>query len=236
MVNNQKKDNPNKGHRQRVKERYLANCNLDNFQDYEVLELMLFYAYPMKDTKPIAKKLISQFGSLHNLLSASPQQIVEESGLTENVAIFLTLFNNVSRQAIKNYYKKGKIINSMTDAMELLEGILSGQPYESFFMVSLNSSNKVLAVDRMSDGNKNSALVTIENVVKKALLHDASFVIIGHNHPSGYCEPSKDDYDFTYSVMKSLESVKITLKDHIIICGKKNFSFAKVRYFGLELY
>ena len=99
-----KDDNPNKGHRQRVKERFLKEGNFDSFQDYEVLEMMLFYAYPMKDTKPIAKRLINLYGSLHNVLNTEPKQLVQEAGLTENVAILLAMFPQAMRKYTRSFY------------------------------------------------------------------------------------------------------------------------------------
>ena len=228
------KENPNKGHRQRVKERFLNDGNMDSFQDYEVLEMMLFYAYPMKDTKPIAKKLISMYGSLHNVLNTEPEQLVQEAKLTENVAIYISMFPSVMRRYTKSFYSKGKIIDCFSKAVDLFSGLLKAQPFESFYLVSLDIAKKVISIDRINDGNAVEVSLCCDNILKKALLNKASFVIIGHNHPSGFCEPSTEDYQITRALSDGLESLKIKLIDHIIICGDKNFSFAKNRYFGMK--
>ncbi len=228
-----KNENLNKGHRQRVKERYLNEGNMDSFQDYEVLEMMLFYAYPMKDTKPIAKKLINIFGSLHNVLNAEPAQLMEEAGLTQNVAIYISMFPNVMRQYTKSFYKKGIVIEKVYEAIDLFSGLLKAQANETFYMVSLNVARKVIAIDRIGDGSAEEVNLCIELILKKALLNNASFVIIGHNHPSGICEPSENDYAMTGEIKRGLESLGIKMIDHIIVCGNKNFSFSKCRYYGL---
>ncbi len=228
-----KNENLNKGHRQRVKERYLSAGNMDSFQDYEVLEMMLFYAYPMKDTKPIAKKLISIYGSLHNVLNAEPEQLMEEAGLTQNVAIYISMFPNVMRQYTRSFYKKGIVIGKVYEAIDLFSGLLKAQANETFYMVSLNVARKVIAIDRIGDGSAEEVNLCIELILKKALLNNASFVIIGHNHPSGICEPSENDYAMTGEIKRGLESLGIRMLDHIIVCGNKNFSFSKCRYYGL---
>lgn len=229
-----KDDNPNKGHRQRVKERFLKEGNFDSFQGYEVLEMMLFYAYPMKDTKPIAKRLISLYGSLHNVLNTEPKQLVQEAGLTENVAILLAMFPQVMRKYTRSFYEKGIVIDTLSKAVDLFSGLLKAQPFESFFLVSMDITKKVTAIDRINDGNAVEVSLCCDNILKKALLNKASFVIIGHNHPSGICEPSRNDYQITGTLHQGLEHLQIRLLDHIIICGDKNFSFAKNRYFGLN--
>lgn len=227
-------DNLNKGHRQRVKERFLNEGNLDSFQDYEVLELLLFYAYPMKDTKPIAKRLINIFGSLHNVLNAEPDRLVQEAGLTENIAIYISMFPHIMRKYTKSFYCKGKIIDSVLKATDLFAGLLKAQPFESFYMVSLDIAKKVIAIDRINDGNAVEVSLCCDNILKKALLNKASFVIIGHNHPSGFCEPSSNDYKITGDLNNGLKLLNIKLMDHIIICGDKNYSFARNRYFGMS--
>ena len=227
-------DNPNKGHRQRVKERFLNDGNFDSFQDYEVLEMMLFYAYPMKDTKPVAKRLINLYGSLHNVLNTDPKQLMQEAGLTENVAVYISMFPHVMRKYTKSFYQKGKVIDSFLKAVDLFSGLLKAQPYESFYLVSLDVAKKVIAIDRINDGNAVEVNLCYDNILKKALLNKASFVIIGHNHPSGFCEPSGSDYKITRDLNSGLELLNIKLMDHIIICGDKYYSFAKNRYFGMS--
>ncbi|MDO5388594.1 MAG: JAB domain-containing protein [Clostridia bacterium] len=227
-------ENPNKGHRQRVKERFLNEGNLDSFQDYEVLELILFYAYPMKDTKPIAKRLINMYGSLHNVLNTEPKQLMEEAKVTENIAVYISMFPHVMRRYTKSFYKKGQIVDCFSTAVNLFSGLLKAQPFESFYLVSLDIGKKIIAIDRINDGNAVEVALCYDNILKKALLNKASFAIIGHNHPSGFCEPSENDYKITGDINRGLELLGIKLLDHIIICGDKNYSFARNRFFGLN--
>lgn len=229
-----KNENLNRGHRDRVKDRYLAEGNFDSFQDYEVLEMMLFYAYPMKDTKPIAKRLIQQYGSLHNVINTDPEQLMLEAGLTKNVAVYISIFPQVMKKYTKSFYSKGTVIDSYFAARDLLSGLLKAQNYETFYLISLDIAKKVISIDRMNDGNAVEVSVCSDNILKKALLNKASFVIIGHNHPSGICEPSENDYALTGKLKRNLEAMGIRMIDHIIICGNKNFSFARNKYYGLN--
>ncbi len=229
-----KNENINAGHRQRVRERYLAEGNFDSFKDYEVLEMLLFYAYPMRDTKPIAKKLIEIYGSLYNVLNADPRQLMQEAGLTQNAAIYLSMLPCVIKRSAASLYSKGKVVNSFLKAEELFAGLLRYQSYESFYMLSLDVNKRVIAVDRINDGNAVEVTFCYENILKKALLNNASFVIIGHNHPSGSCEPSTSDYNITSNLNSGLRQLNIKMLDHLIICDEKTFSFAKSNFFGMD--
>ncbi len=226
--------NLNSGHRGRVRKRFIKEGNLDSFQDYEILELMLFYAYPMKDTKAIAKRLLQQYNTLHNLLNSKPEELMIHGGLTENVAVYLSMMPYVARRYMESYYKKGTVINSFKAAAEYIKVLLKAQNYESMYLLSLDANKKLIASDRISSGSYDEVSVTVEPVLEKALLHKAKFVILAHNHPSGTCEPSEADYIATRTFTTKFETLGIRLLDHIIICGDKNYSFANEGYFGMK--
>lgn len=229
-----KDKNLNAGHRKRVKERFIKEGNLDSFRDYEILELLLFYVYPMKDTKPIAKKLLAKYNSLHNLLNSRPEELMMYEGLTENVAVFLTMLPYISRRYMQSYYEKGMIIDNLKKAVDYLSALLKAQNYESMYLISLDLNKKLIASDRISSGSGDSVVVNSDVVLEKALLNRARFVIIAHNHPCGSCEPSEGDFMVTKELYARFSTLNIRVMDHIIICGNKNFSFAKAGYFGMN--
>ena len=224
----------NSGHRKRVRERYLQAGNFDNFQDYEVLEMMLFYVYPRRDTKPIAKKLIAMYGSLAGVLNTEPERLMNEAGLTENVAVYISMFPPVMRKHVDSYYKKGTVIDHFLPAYNALSQLLLAQKFESFYLMSLDINKKLISIDRISDGSSTCVNVNKDEIFKKAVLNDAYYVIIAHNHPGGTSEPSKNDIKLTELLNSGFLSLGIRLIDHIIICGRDFFSFAKENFCGLS--
>lgn len=228
-----KSENLNSGHRERVRQRFIKEGNLDSFKDYEVLELMLFYAYPMRDTKAIAKRLLEEYHSLHILLNSKPEELMVKGGLTENVAVYLSMMPYIARRYMESFYSKGIIINSYKSAVSYLNTILKGQNYESMYLLSLDVNKKLIAADRVGSGSDDEVFVAPELLLEKALLHRAKFIIIAHNHPSGCCEPSEGDYKVTREMHVCFEILKIKMIDHIIICGEKSYSFANTGYFGM---
>lgn len=228
------KDKTYLGHRQRVRERYLKEGNFDSFQEYEVLEMMLYYAYPQRDTKPVAKRLISLYGSLSAVLNTEPQRLMMEAKLTENVAVFLSMFVPVMRKHTTSYYAKGTKVGDFKSAYNILSGLMSAQKYESLYLLSLDIDKKLISSDRIKDGVGDEVQFSCEEVFKRAVLNDAKYAIIGHNHPAGINEPSEADVLITRKLIEGLSAVGVRLLDHIIICGFNYFSFTKEGYFGLS--
>ncbi len=224
-----------RGHRERVRKRFIKDGNLDSFQDYEVLELLLFYAYPMKDTKSIAKKLLEQYHSLHNIFNSKPEELMLNGGLTENVAVYLSMMPYVARKYLSSYYGKGTLINTVTKLNKLLESLLLGQNYESMYLITLDAGKKLIAADRMYDGVSDEVTLSIEGILERAVLRKAKFVILAHNHPSGSSSPSEADDGVTKNLKAKLEALGIRMLDHVIICGKVNYSYAQHgRFFHLN--
>ncbi len=229
-----KSDNLNSGHRARVRQRFIQEGNLDSFKEYEVLELMLFYAYPMRDTKAIAKRLLEKYHSLHNLLNARPEDLMNNGGLTENVAVYLSMMPYIARRYLSSFYSKGIVLRSHSTAISYLNALLQGQNYESVYLLSLDINKRLIAADRISSGSEDSINFTVEVVLERALLHKAKFTILAHNHPSGNNEPSEADNKATEELRVKFESLGIKMIDHIIICGDKNFSYARNRRKGFR--
>ena len=227
-------ENFHKGHRQRVKEKYLKDLSMKHFMDYEVLEFMLFYAYPMKDTKPIAKMLLNKYGTLHSLLNTDPKQMVKDGIVTENVAIYLSMFKTINKKACESLYDEDMVLNTFLKASNLMKSLMIEQSYESLYLVCLKKKKKVNAIEKINDGNYREVRTSVDYILKRALLSNAVFVIIGHNHPSGVCEPSANDYKFTKEIEHALKVINIRLLDHIIVSGDKSFSFAKNRCFEIS--
>jgi len=214
------------GHRQRVKKRFLEE-GLDAFADHQVLELLLFYCIPMKDTNELAHKMIDQFGSLANLFEARPEEICERCKVSENTAILISLIPKLAGR----YYqgKKGNrpVLGNPKDAGEYIRTLFAGRTYEAFYVVSLDPQNRVNHATLVHEGTINEAPVYPRRIVETALHHKANTIIVAHNHPGGSLRPSRGDIDVTGKIRIATESIGIRVVDHIIVAGDQFFSFAE---------
>lgn len=219
-------ENLHKGHRQRVKERYLKE-GLDNFADHQILELLLFYAIPMKDTNKLAHQMIKEYGSLALLLEAHPQEIAQRCGVTENVAILVSMIPPVSRRYSKGKWGDRPVLDSSQRAGEYASTLFTGKIYEVFYLICLDTQNRVIHAVQVHEGTINEAPVYPRIIVETALRHQAHNVILAHNHPGGSLKPSKADIDVTQRIKTALEPIDIKVIDHIVVAGDKSISFAE---------
>lgn len=204
------------GHRQRLKERFRRE-GLDNFDELHVLELLLFYCVPRKDTNPIAHALLKRFGSFDAVLDASPRELMNVPDVGESIAGFLSLLKSAWR-----YYevKSGEHDMSLTTVEQCGKYLL---PYfvnrnvETVFLLCLDAKCKVLTCRKVGEGSVNSANVSVRKIVETALNANATSVVLAHNHPSGAAIPSLEDIQTTQRLGKALAAVEIILVDHLVV-------------------
>ena len=210
-------DDQLRGHRNRVRERYL-NTGLDTFQDYEALELLLFYAIPRKDTKSTAKNLIARFGSLPAVLDATLEELTE-AGLSPNATVLLKLVPDMNRYYAVKTDGAGQKVHSTSDAGRILCAMFRHEQTESVRLLCLNAGGKVLKLALLNEGDINAVHFSVRKIVETALSAKAVSVILAHNHPGGTLTPSREDLDATNSAKAALSTVGIQLLDHLIISG-----------------
>jgi len=218
------------GHRQRLKDRFRRE-GLDNFDELYVLELLLFYCIPRKDTNPIAHRLLEQFGSLTAVLEASPEELEKVEGINTSASTFLSLITQVGRYYQVRRAEPGDILRTSDQCGNYLIPYFFGRDTETVFLLCLDAKCKVILCKKVGEGNVNSANIPIRRVVEMALSANATSVVLAHNHPSGLALPSADDIQTTLRVAAALETVEITLADHIVVCGDDFISMAQSRYF-----
>ena len=222
------------GHRQRLKDRFRRE-GLDNFDELYVLELLLFYCIPRKDTNPIAHRLLDQFGSLTAVLEASPEELEKVEGINTSASIFLSLITQVGRYYQVRRAEPGDILRTSDQCGNYLMPYFFGRDTETVFMLCLDAKCKVICCKKVGEGNVNSANIPIRRVVEMALSANATSVVLAHNHPSGLALPSADDVQTTLRVSAALATVEITLADHIVVCGDDFISMSQSRYFTPNL-
>ena len=214
------------GHRQRVKTRYIAE-GLDSFEEHEILELLLFYCIPMKDTNELAHLLIEEFGSLASVFESSTSDLIKRCGISENTAVLISLIPSLSRRYLKAKWGDKPILNSSTKAGEYVVSLFAGRIYEAFYVICLDTQNRVNYPALLQEGTINEAPVYPRLIVETALRHKANSVILAHNHPGGSLRPSNADIEVTKRICNALEAISIKVVDHIIAGGEKFYSFAE---------
>ena len=225
-----------KGHRQRLKDRFLRE-GLDNFEELYVLELLLYYCIPRVDTHPIAHALLDHFGSLTAVFEATPEELKRVPGIGDNAATFLALIPQVGRFYQIKRAQSGDILHTISQCGNYLVPYFFGRENETVFLLCLDAKCKVLACKLVGEGSVNSANIPIRRVVEIALNTNATTVVLAHNHPSGLALPSHDDIQTTLRLAKAMEAVEITLADHIVVADNDFVSMAQSGYYrpGMEV-
>lgn len=222
------KDNDlNKNHRARVMKRF-DETGINGFSDHEILELILFYSITRRDTKPIAKLLLKEFGSIESVFAAEKEQLEKIDGIGPASSRLLKLIKRVGELSLKNKaYNSDAVISSASALIDYLGGTMANLPEEQFRVVFVNHRNKVVKDEVLSYGVEDQTAVYPKKVAKRALSMHATGVIVAHNHPSGKTSPSSADKHITKAIAAAMEVVEIRLLDHIILGreGKGYFSF-----------
>ena len=173
------------GHRGRLRQRFLTG-GPGALQDYELLELLLTFAIPYSDVKPLAKRVIEHFGSFTQVLDASPEALMEVMGIKEYAAILIRLVKACSEYALKSEALKRQAIKSLDNLVEYCRASMGGLLDEQFRVIFLNSQNEVIAEEIVQEGTVNQTVVYPRKVLELALKHKATGLILVHNHPSGH--------------------------------------------------
>lgn len=227
-------DNPSthKGHRERLKQRFLAE-GLDNFTDIQVLELLLFYAIPMRDTNPIAHALLEHFGSLSQVLEASVEELQKVPGVSAHSATLLSLIPQIGRYYQVDGARRVECLTSLDACGAYLVPYFFGRSKETVFLLCLDAKCKVLCCKEVGEGSINAAGISIRRIVETALGANATTVVLAHNHPSGIALPSSEDVQTTLRLAAALSAVEIHLADHIVVADGDYVSMTQSNYISI---
>ena len=180
-----------KGHRQRLRDRFLKN-GLDGFYDYEIVELLLTLGAPRKDCKQLAKQALKKFGSLKDVLEADPKDLQDIDGIGSNNVFGLKIAQAVSRRYLADRVINKNFIRSSDEVLQYLKHKLRDKNREVFIVIYLNGRNQILKIEELFEGTLTTSAVYPREVVKRALDYDAAALVFVHNHPSGNPNPSKE--------------------------------------------
>jgi len=221
------KNNPHadkQGHRDRLRQRIIER-GAASLHDYEILEALLFNINKRGDTKPVAKALLDKFGSFRGLINASQDELESIKGIGKHAAVFLILIYEMTLRLSRHDAFANPVLSSWNDVITYCRERIGFKKTESFMVLYLNSKNRVIHDEEPQKGTVDRVMVYPREIVKAATQHDAASVILVHNHPSDHTEPSKADIEMTKAIVQALQTVNISVHDHIIIGPSSHTSF-----------
>ncbi len=210
-----KSDNPHKGHRERMKKRYIEQ-GFRSFAPHELMEMLLYYGVTQSDTNPLAHRLLNAFGNVSSVLSADRELLLSVEGVTPHIATMLNLMSDVNRYCAEEAAPVGVSLRTTSDFVAFLKPRFDSLPVEEVWVVSMDILARVVGVHQISSGTPLHADVNMRKIVKFALADNATKMIMAHNHPSGIALPSSPDIQTTIALAKALDGVGIKLMDHLI--------------------
>lgn len=217
------------GHRERLRRR-LIEKGADSLADYEILEFLLFGANPRGDTKPLAKTLINQFGSLAGVFAASDREIMAVEGVGNSALGILRCVPAAASRMIEREVLTNPVISSWEKLIDYCRMGMGRKKVEVFRILFLDRKNRIIADEIQQQGTVDHTPVYVREVIKRSLNLSATAIILVHNHPSGDAMPSDADIAVTKEIKKACDNVGIALHDHLIITKNDQFSF---KSFGL---
>ena len=207
-----------KDHRKHTKDRFLSE-GLDSFEPHNVLELLLFYSIPQKDTNETAHMLINRFGSLSAVFDAPYDDLLTVPGISEHSATLIKLTPAISRRYAMEKNSKVTKLSSIEDIGKYLVARYLGVTEETVLLLLLDNKFGLIDCVKVHEGSVNSSAITMRKLIETALFKRASMVVLAHNHPSGVALPSSDDLFTTQQVKRAFDLVEIGMLAHIIVAG-----------------
>ena len=219
--------NRNAGHRGRLRERFRENQGFDGFSDHEILELLLTFGSPRKDTKNLAKDLIETYGNLKGVFEARPEHLMQTEGVGEIQATLISMMLPLTRECLKCEMASPKQIANRRELELFCKSLQLGKRIEEFWVICVNARCRVLGRARISTGSLSEVSAYPRLVMETVLNYNAHSVFFYHNHPGGTCAPSPEDIASTLQLQRLLNSVDILVLDHMIIAGGNAYSMAQ---------
>lgn len=218
------------GHRKRL-DRKVRERGLEMLEPHEQLEHILFAVIPQGDTNRIAHRLLERFVTVAGVINADVEELLGIEGVGNRVAMFLTglpqLLGIVERSIFEGAPPK---LDSLEAIEEFVKTYFYGKLTEAAYIISLNSSYRVLAISKILEGGQNEIYCYLSSFIKQAVRDNASSVIVAHNHPCGNLNPSIEDVNTSRKLMKAFEAVDIEFADSIVIAEGKALSMRQNGY------
>jgi DNA repair protein RadC len=210
------------GHRARLRARLLDAP--DSLQDYEIVEYLLALAIPRRDTKPLAKALIREFGGLGPLLVAKPEALMRVKGMGEGAAAAIRIAGASAIRMLKKGTESEPVLSSWQALLDYLQADMAHIGIERVRVLHLNTKNRLIRDETISEGSIDQSAVHVREVVKRAMELGSAAIILVHNHPSGDPAPSRQDIALTQQIIEAGRPLGLSVHDHVIIGSKGHVS------------
>lgn len=213
------------GHRQRLRERFLKDEGR-SMPDYELLELLLTAGILRRDVKEMSKRLLVRFETLAKVVNARVEDLAE-FGVPQSAIAYLKLVPAIARKTLWQGLRENDtpVFSNFDMMLDYCKSAISHLPVEEFHVIFLDAGLRVLKDKTMQTGTVSSVSVYPREVVREALLCGATSVVLMHNHPSGRCEPSRNDCAITRNLEAALSPLEISVEDHLILTSDNYYSF-----------
>jgi len=211
---------------QRPREK-LIKFGAQTLSDAELLAVFLRVGVKGKSAVALGNEMLKQFGSLHGVFSATLDNFSTMHGLGPAKYALLQAVLELARRSLDEDLQKGIKLSSPRSIKNYLQLLIGNKQYESFVILFLDVRLRLLECEEMFRGTLTNARVYPREIVKRALYHNASAVILAHNHPSGQIQPSEADITLTNGLKETLGAVEVNVMDHFIVVANQTFSFAE---------
>lgn len=221
------KKNLHKDHRQRVRSRYLAD-GIKTMEEHNILELLLFYGIPYKDTNNIAHELIERFGDLNGVLDSSVEELMQVDGIGENAAALIHLTRDIALRYNESCNKSTYVFLNTNDRIaECLRLKYAGESREIVYVVSLDAHGNIGRCVKVCEGTLDSVNVDNRQIIEAVVRQKYSDIVLAHNHPNGFAVPSMTDVVATEKLIPLLKAIGVNLIDHMIFADSEYYSMAQ---------
>ena len=217
----EKQKNLHAGHRQRMKQRFI-DYGFQGMQQHEILEILLYYAIPRKDTNPLAHRLLDRYGSFAKVCDSPVDELQRDFGMSESAAVLLKMIPELAR----TYSETKTLVDhiNMKNAPEILRKKFIGATVEKSAIALADSNDRLILCEIIAEGSVSATESPIRKIVDLALRHNAKYVYLAHNHPSEMCVPSRQDVETTHMISVTLDGIGVILVDHLVITSNDYFS------------
>lgn len=218
-----------KGHRERLRNKFKEN-GFDGFSPHEIIEMLLYYSIPRKDTNELAHDIIDEYKTLANVFDASPEELMKIKGVSEVTATLLSMVPSLSKAYETSKWNRRVHLPDVESLGRYAVAMLKNEVYENFALICLDSNRRVKSSGIIVEGTIDKTEAYPRIVVYEALKQNATSVVFAHNHPDGTLAPSLADKQATDVLVKILGSIGIKVLDHIIVSGNRYFSMQEMGF------
>jgi len=223
------KNGVHSNHRARMRKKFKEN-GFDGFAEHEILEMLLYYSIPRRNTNPLAHKILDKYKTLANVFDASPEELMKEVEISEVTATLLSMVPKLSKVYETSKWDRKMCLSDTETLGQYAVSLFKDKLNEEFALICLDANRLVHWSGIIIKGTIDRTEAYPRIVVNEALKHNATTVVFAHNHPGGTLAPSVADKEATLELVRILKGIGIDVLDHIIVSGNRYFSMSQMGF------